>query len=87
MVVGDSGTATSPDGLTWTPRAGPAGMRAIAASPTEVMAVGPLGAVATSSDGREWIDWKAGDASRTGVAWAGDRWVIVGSSGTILTSP
>jgi hypothetical protein len=87
LAVGDFGPMASPDGVTWTSRPGPAGLRAIAASPTGVMAVGSSGAVVTSSDGQRWITWKVGDALLEGVAWTGDRWVMVGANGTILTTP
>jgi hypothetical protein len=86
LATGDFGVMASPDGLAWSSPAGPAGMMAVAASPGEVMAVGPQGAVATGH-GQRWITWKAGDALLQGVTWTGDRWVIVGSGGTILTSP
>ncbi len=62
-------------------------MRAIAASPGEMMAVGDFGAVTTMTDGATWITWKAGDFKLSGATWTGKQWVIVGAYGTILTAP
>jgi hypothetical protein len=87
VALGDTWPLTSPDGLVWTQHEAPQLLNAIAASTTEVMAVGEFGAVATSPDGVSWTSWKVGDQRLSGVAWAGTRWVITGASGTILTSP
>lgn len=87
IAFGDGGPLSSPDGITWTAQTGPSGMLAMAASATEIMAVGDFGSIATSSDGRTWTTWTVGSARLTGVAWTGTRWVVVGASGTIFTSP
>jgi len=81
---------TSPDGLTWTPQAIPAGtntdLAAITWAGTQFVAVGDQGTVVTSPDGTAWTR-RASGASLYGVAWSGTTLVGVGPFGVILTSP
>lgn len=60
-------------------------MQAFAAN--EIVAVGDVGTIVTSSDGVTWTVQSSSTSWRLwGVAWNGRLWVVVGENGTILTS-
>jgi hypothetical protein len=85
--------ATSPDGLVWSLRASDAFMQlnAVAASDTQIVAVGANGAIVSSADGIVWTDRNSGLpqgplSGLNGIIWTGTEFVAVGT-GCVLTSP
>jgi hypothetical protein len=85
--VGNNVCATSPDGLTWTPRTIPAGMyRAVVWTGSQFVAVG-AGVCATSPDGTTWTARTFPATSGFGLAWNGSTLVAVGNGGFCATSP
>src|SRR6266853_5726282 len=92
-VGGNSGGGsilTSPDGITWTPRASGTsnGLQGVTWSGTQFVAVGANGTILTSPDGITWPSRGSGTVNLLyGVAWSGADYVAVGFYGTILTSP
>jgi len=92
-VGGNSGGGsilTSPDGITWTPRASGTsnGLQGVTWSGTQFVAVGFYGTILTSPDGITWTSRVSGTVNLLyGVAWSGAEFVAVGFYGTILTSP
>lgn len=87
VAVGDSGAATSPDGLVWTARGIPAGawLRVIHAGPAGYVAIGLSGGstpiCATSPDSITWTSRTipyAANQRYTALAWNGSVYVAVG---------
>jgi hypothetical protein len=84
----------SSDGLNWTrPNINVSYNQAIGASPTLLVNVpgftsAPAPAIFTSPDGVNWTArTNPATAGLNEVQWLGDRWIALGSSGTVLTSP
>jgi PKD repeat protein len=86
VAVGDNGTIqTSPDGGTWTPRAGTTGaFDDVLWSGSQFLAVGCNGALATSPDGVTWTPRSAFPSTLClrAVAWNGTQYVAVGYDST-----
>ncbi len=61
--------------------------RAVAASATEVIAVGDTGAIHRSTDGTAWTSEFSSAEDIRGVAWNGTLFCAVGTNGFIRTSP
>jgi hypothetical protein len=98
VIVGNATVATSPDGLTWTPRTaswtGQAAGIVWAAERALFVLVTNSGEVETSPDGITWTSQTASAANVwTGITWApelsGGLFVAVGESGAnrVMTSP
>lgn len=91
VVSGPSGfTATSTDGVTFTPvtNASTTTFSGLAYNGTVYVCVGLSGTITTSPDGATWTLQTSGTTeSLTGAAWSGSIFVVVGSGGAILTSP
>lgn len=88
--VGGSIYATSPDGMNWTTGSFPVGVRVIALSGSQLVAVGDeanppyRNYVLTSSDGVTWTSQETISGGYSGIAADGGRLVVVGSGGRIL---
>jgi hypothetical protein len=95
VAVSATGTVlTSPNGSTWTTQTSGTvnNLRAVASSPTLLVAVGSDGAILTSTNGgTSWTAQTSGTkANLVSVTWSGSQFVAVGMLGTapaILTSP
>lgn len=88
---GYNGIFTSSDLVTWTPRTSTmtASILGLTWAPSGWVAVGADGQAATSTDGLTWtrLPIKNGRNYLASVAGHASRYVIVGESGTIITSP
>jgi sugar lactone lactonase YvrE len=96
VTVSASGSIfTSPTGATWTARTSGSSnaLRAVASSPTKLVAVGANGTILTSANaGVSWTAQSSGTkANLMSVLWSGTQFIAVGYSGStagvILTSP
>ena len=90
-VGADGGTATSSDGISWTPGALPTAltMNSIATNGSGgAVAVGDQGAVLTRSAAGVWSTADAGvTAPLQSITYYNHQFVAAGSSGTLITSP
>jgi hypothetical protein len=93
VAVGSDGATsnwilTSQNGISWAQRTPPgySWPRAVASNGAKVVAVGRLGTIITSSDGKTWGWTGVGDADLYAVAWTGSRFVTVGDAGAVVTS-
>lgn len=89
VAIGASVCATSPDGLTWTPRTVPAGTyRAVKWTGTRFVAVGLAGVGAYSADGTTWTSAAVSTSSYNwlALAWNGSTLVAVGDSSGLAYS-
>jgi hypothetical protein len=93
VAVGSDGATsnwilTSQNGISWAQRTPPGYSypRAVASSGAKVVAVGPLGTIITSSDGKTWGWTGVGVADLYAVAWTGSGFVTVGDAGAVVTS-
>lgn len=91
VAIGDMGTIiTSPDAITWTPRASPTAnaLYSIAGNGSgQVVAVGANGAILVSTNSTSWTAANSGTVSNLyGVGFGNGRYVAVGANGTMLTS-
>ena len=87
---GDGGAVvTSPDGVTWTPRVSATGnsLSAITWTGSQFVAAGPAGTLVNSPDGVTWSLQASGTSNFLNGIASGTKTVIVGTNGTILTSP
>jgi hypothetical protein len=85
------GIATSTDGLDWTARAPGVELNAVAYGNGTFVAVGPMGAVLTSSDGASWIPASSGSTQNlAAVAFGNGRFVATNAAaagkGSVLVS-
>jgi photosystem II stability/assembly factor-like uncharacterized protein len=83
------GLATTPDGITWTPRALPVTTRLndVFRLGSRFVAMGVGGVLLTSDDGAAWTQRASGTTQALqAVASSPTRWVAVGDAGTVLTS-
>jgi hypothetical protein len=83
--VGDSGVSVSSDGLKWERKSGtPKNLTGVAFGANKFVAVSSDGVITTSTaDGETWIDYNAGDAVFTSVAFGGTTFIAGGrTSGT-----
>jgi hypothetical protein len=83
------GLATSPDGVTWTPRTLPVSTRLndVFWLGARFVAAGAGGVLLTSDDGTTWTQRASGTTQALqAVAASPTRWVAVGDGGTVLTS-
>jgi len=79
---------TSPDGVTWTPHSLPKQATAVTWSGTQFVTVSWAGIIFTSPDGITWTQQASGTTNDlTGITNSGNKIVIVGGQGTIITSP
>jgi photosystem II stability/assembly factor-like uncharacterized protein len=92
QIAANNGVFFSDDGLNWTFVSNVSYNTAIGTSPTLLVNVpGFTGASAppifTSPDGTNWTArTNPATAALSEVQWLGDRWIALGSSGTVLTS-
>ncbi len=78
----------SPDGVTWTQVTVPGSptLNALAASPTEIIAVGG-GATYVSRDGKTWqAGVTVSSNTLNAITWTGSVWVVVGNAGELDVS-
>jgi hypothetical protein len=93
QIAANNGVFFSSDGLNWTLGSNVSYNTAIGASPTLLVNVpGFTSASAppifTSPDGVNWTArTNPATAALNEVQWLGDRWIALGSNGTVLTSP
>ncbi len=91
VAVGQGGTIlTSPDGVTWTPRASGTGVSLCGVTHGNglFVAVGDGGTILTSRDGVTWTRRASGTTEDLyAVTHGNGLFVAVGDGGTILTSP
>lgn len=92
VVTGYSGKiATSPDGITWTPRTSGTTVQSLFCvtwSGTQFVAGATSGRLYTSPDGITWTERTTPTTRhQRGVIWNGTQFLSVGESNTALTSP
>jgi hypothetical protein len=90
VVGGDGGAVvTSPDGVTWTSRASGTGnsLSAMTWTGSQFVAAGGAGTLVNSPDGVTWSLQASGTSDFLNGIASGTKTVIVGTNGTIVTSP
>lgn len=90
VVGGDGGTVlTSPDGVTWSSRASATGssLSAMTWTGAQFVGAGPAGTLVSSPDGVNWSLQASGTSDFLNGIVSGTKTVIVGTNGTIVTSP
>lgn len=89
VMVGAAGTIiTSPDLVTWTSRTSgtASNYRDVIRVGGKFIAAGSAGTISTSTDGITWTSYTQGTAAYYSIAYSGTNYLLVGSSGTVLTS-
>jgi uncharacterized repeat protein (TIGR02543 family) len=86
VVVGDTGIATSADGMNWNLYQAPS-LNGMTYGNGQFAAVGASGGIYTSSNGAKWKRLTSNTANELrGVTYGGGLFVAVGDNGTIVTS-